>query len=134
MGSSTSGSPTSSAFELLHIGNRPYDETLYTSPAGPIGLLDMIYGFNAETHDNPLMQHRTAFTFRSLEHYLLSAGFEQVVKLMPESYFELRVAAFPKPWEMDRIAGLRGQTDNVIVHSAPASKAPAAPVSVESPA
>jgi SAM-dependent methyltransferase len=54
------------------------EEVAYTSPAGPIAALDLIYGFRGFTRDNPFMIHRTGFTARTLIRVLAQAGFGRV--------------------------------------------------------
>ncbi|MBL8796722.1 MAG: methyltransferase domain-containing protein [Planctomycetia bacterium] len=53
-------------------------EVAYSSPAGPITALDLIYGFRGYTRDNPYMLHRTGFTARTLIRTLAQAGFARV--------------------------------------------------------
>ncbi|QYZ70041.1 class I SAM-dependent methyltransferase [Neotabrizicola shimadae] len=63
---------------------RRLDETdlervLYTSPAGPVSVLDVIYGHRASVEaGNLFMAHRTGFTEVSLARRMLEAGFEEV--------------------------------------------------------
>jgi hypothetical protein len=55
------------------------EETAYTSPAGPIAPLDMLYGHRASlARGNLFMAHRTGFTARTLSNALRRAGFAQV--------------------------------------------------------
>lgn len=55
------------------------ERELYVSPAGPIGILDVIYGHRASiAAGNLLMAHHTGFTESSLAQRLLAAGFEEV--------------------------------------------------------
>ena len=55
------------------------DRVLYTSAAGPISALDILFGHHASIragHD--LMAHRTGFTQKSLTSRLIKAGFREV--------------------------------------------------------
>jgi Uncharacterized protein conserved in bacteria len=55
------------------------DQVLYTSPAGPITPLDMLFGHQASlTRGNHYMAHRTGFTAERLGTKLAEAGFEEV--------------------------------------------------------
>ncbi len=65
-----------SVCRLVAEGN--LEEPVYTSPAGPVAPLDILYGFR------PLLErghvhyaHRTAFTARTLARHLANAGFEE---------------------------------------------------------
>jgi SAM-dependent methyltransferase len=52
------------------------EDEAYSSPAGPITPLDMIYGHIASlTRGNEYMAHRTGFTARTLRQLLIEAGF-----------------------------------------------------------
>lgn len=74
------------------------EEALYTSPAGPISVRDVLYGLGSEiARGNVYYAHRTGFTERSLRRALAAAGFEHVFALAPMGVLELRVAAFPEP-------------------------------------
>lgn len=56
------------------------DDVLYTSPAGPIMVLDVLYGYSAEIEKsgNDFFAHKTGFTEKSLIHALINAGFSYV--------------------------------------------------------
>jgi SAM-dependent methyltransferase len=53
------------------------EDTLYTSPAGPITVLDVIYGlgWEIERSGNDFYAHKTGFTNASLNRVLQQAGF-----------------------------------------------------------
>lgn len=53
-------------------------EPLYHSPAGPIGALDMIFGYRKWTNDNVYMRHLTGFTETLIRSYCLDVGFSAV--------------------------------------------------------
>ncbi|MBV1774389.1 hypothetical protein KSF73_01545 [Burkholderiaceae bacterium DAT-1] len=56
------------------------EDTLYISPAGPISVLDVIYGFGKqiESSGQPFFAHKTGFTQQSLANALILAGFSHV--------------------------------------------------------
>lgn len=54
------------------------ERTIYTSPAGPISVLDMLYGHTASiTAGNRFMAHNTGFTQGRLGSVLQKAGFSE---------------------------------------------------------
>lgn len=55
-------------------------DVLYVSPAGPITVCDVIYGFGAEIErsGNDFFAHKTGFTQKSLTTALLASGFRFV--------------------------------------------------------
>jgi hypothetical protein len=60
--------------------NLDIDDVLYQSPAGPILVRDVIYGYGKEIQDsgNDFYAHKTGFTDRSLRVVLLAGGFSTV--------------------------------------------------------
>lgn len=56
------------------------DDTLYTSPAGPITPLDVFYGYGREIAESgePFFAHKTGFTARRLHRVLVEAGLRDV--------------------------------------------------------
>lgn len=56
------------------------DDVLYQSPAGPIMVLDVLYGYHAEIEQSgqDFFAHKTGFTKRSLTNALQEAGFSMV--------------------------------------------------------
>ncbi len=64
------------------------DEVLYTSPAGPITPLDVLYGFGpALAQGKTQMAHRTGFTAETLEAAFRTAGFPGVdVETEPKQF------------------------------------------------
>lgn len=55
------------------------EEPAYTSPAGPIAPIDMLYGHRAAiARGNHFMAHRTGFTAKSLTAALARAGFVEI--------------------------------------------------------
>lgn len=64
-------------FEKLMNEGKDVEEVMYTSPAGPITALDMIYGYSVyiEASGNDFMCHKTGFTPKSLANTLARNGF-----------------------------------------------------------
>lgn len=59
-----------------HIAHGRLEDTLYTSPAGPITALDVVYGYGRDiASGNTFMAHRTGFTADTLGRKLADAGF-----------------------------------------------------------
>lgn len=55
------------------------DHTAYVSPAGPISVLDMLYGHGGSiARGNTAMRHHTGFTADRLGRLLIDAGFAEV--------------------------------------------------------
>ena len=56
------------------------DDVLYEAPAGPIMVLDVLYGYGAEIESSgqDFFAHKTGFTPKSLQRALQSAGFSPV--------------------------------------------------------
>lgn len=56
------------------------DDVLYQSPAGPIMVLDVLYGFGTEIESSgqDFFAHKTGFTQKSLSKALHAAGFAKV--------------------------------------------------------
>ncbi|WP_462381117.1 class I SAM-dependent methyltransferase [Pseudomonas sp. Marseille-QA0892] len=63
------------------------DEVMYTSPAGPITPLDMLFGHQASlARGNHYMGHRTGFTAERLGKKLADAGFAEVRVIKGRSF------------------------------------------------
>jgi len=63
------------------------DDVMYTSPAGPITPLDMLFGHQASlARGNHYMAHRTGFTAKRLGKKLTEAGFGEVRVLKGKSF------------------------------------------------
>ena len=56
------------------------DDILYESPAGPISVLDVMYGYGVEIEKsgNEFYAHKTGFTQKSLPEMLMRCGFPEV--------------------------------------------------------
>jgi hypothetical protein len=76
--------------------NLGLDDVLYQSPAGPISVIDVIYGFRREIEQSGLdfFAHKTGFSPASLRSTLERAGFEFVFVFPRSDAFELRALAF----------------------------------------
>jgi SAM-dependent methyltransferase len=70
-------------------------DLLYTSPAGPVHVRDVIYGLGSriESSGQDFYAHRTGFTQTSLAKELVMAGFGYVVR-RPGNMYEIAVLAF----------------------------------------
>lgn len=63
------------------------DSVIYTSPAGPIKAMDMLFGHQqAIAQGNQYMAHRSGFTRDYLGKKLLQAGFTEVRIVSGKSY------------------------------------------------
>jgi SAM-dependent methyltransferase len=74
--------------------NMDLEDVLYVSPAGPIMVLDVIYGYSVEIersgHD--FFAHKTGFTPQSLSRTLRAAGFSAIYS--GTGNLEIRAVAF----------------------------------------
>lgn len=62
-----------------HVAHGRLEESLYTSPAGPITALDIIYGYGPDiARGNHFMAHRTGFTAETLAKKIRDAGFGDI--------------------------------------------------------
>jgi len=62
--------------ELIVAG--PFDETIYHSPAGPIGVADMLFGHaKSIAAGHTRMAHRTGYTAEALGELLIDGGFTE---------------------------------------------------------
>ena len=70
------------------------EDTLYQSPAGPISVLDVIYGYGRQIEESgqDFYAHKTGFTAKSLEKALIKAGFVHVY--VATSDLEISAIAF----------------------------------------
>ena len=69
------------------------EDPAYTSPAGPIAPLDILYGHRPQmARGNLFMAHRTGFTAKTLEKALRSAGFQDV-DVTADEHFNLWATA-----------------------------------------
>jgi len=85
-------------------------EAAYTSPAGPIAPLDILYGHRASmAMGNLYMAHRCGFTEKVLAGTLQAAGFQQVASLTRPQAFDLWAFATKEPWPCDALQAAASQ-------------------------
>jgi len=85
-------------------------EAAYTSPAGPIAPLDILYGHRASmAMGNLYMAHRCGFTEKVLVGTLQAAGFQQVASLTRPQAFDLWALATKETWPSDALQAAAGQ-------------------------
>jgi SAM-dependent methyltransferase len=86
------------------------DDVLYESPAGPIMVVDVLYGWGVEIERSgqPFFAHKTGFTQKSLSKALAKAGFSRIYGGVGS--FEINAEAFKGAPDSDarEIFGLRG--------------------------
>jgi predicted SAM-dependent methyltransferase len=88
------------ANHIIHYGA---DSIAYTSPAGPITAIDMLYGHLASVaQGRHYMAHKTGFTADRLGRLLLEAGFS-TVHVRRDDHFEICALGFAEEAEQDRI-------------------------------
>jgi SAM-dependent methyltransferase len=68
---------------LMHVASErglDVDDTLYQSPAGPITVLDMLYGYGVEIERSgrEFFAHKTGFSKKSLLNALCASGFSRI--------------------------------------------------------
>jgi len=70
------------------------DDKLYQSPAGPITVLDVLYGYSVEIEQSgqDFFAHKTGFTQKSLNSALQKAGFSKIYSLVGN--LEINAIAF----------------------------------------
>lgn len=78
---------------------RDMEDILYLSPAGPISVRDVLYGFGRaiEKTGTEFYAHKTGFTRRALVTALGRTGFDHVYALAPLAAFEIRAVALCSP-------------------------------------
>ena len=84
---------------------RELDDTLYSSPAGPIRLIDVLYGYSRMIAESGVdfYAHKTGFTRATLRRALAAAGFTHAYALAPLGVYEIRsVALRDAPGELHR--------------------------------
>jgi ubiquinone/menaquinone biosynthesis C-methylase UbiE len=75
------------------IANDKLEDVAYTSPAGDIAPLDMLYGLrSALSSGQHYMAHKTGFTVKTLSQYFFAAGFKTVT--YSQSHFAINMAAY----------------------------------------
>jgi hypothetical protein len=88
--------------------NLDIDDQLYQSPAGPILLRDVIYGYHVEIErsGNDHYSHKTGFSPRSLSKFLMAYGFSGVATGSQQP-FEIHAFAFKQQPTEERLRMLR---------------------------
>ncbi len=85
-------------------------EPAYTSPAGPITPLDILYGHRPPmAAGNLFMAHRCGFTRDVLVATLQAAGFAQVAASQRPQVFDLWALATRQPWPDDELRAAAGR-------------------------
>ena len=85
-------------------------EPAYTSPAGPIAPLDILYGLrSAMARGNLYMAHRCGFTQKVLQGTLQAAGFKVVATAARSAHFDLWALASKSERSEDEIRALAAQ-------------------------
>ena len=75
--------------------NEKLMEQVYTSPAGPISPIDILYGHRETTiNSNIFMAHKSGFTYSLLDRVFSEAGFEARVGGRRPEGFDLYLVAF----------------------------------------
>lgn len=81
------------------VANDQLTEPAYTSPAGPIAPIDILFGHRPSLQaGNRYMAHRCGFTQKVLTATLQAAGFQQVASLQRPSAFDLWALATCEAW------------------------------------
>jgi predicted SAM-dependent methyltransferase len=86
-------------------GNLDIDDFLYQSPAGPIRVHDVIYGWGKEIEESgqDFFAHKAGFTAKSLTRFLEEAGFAPAFIAERLGQYEIRALAFKQaPTEHQR--------------------------------
>lgn len=92
------------------VANDQLTEAAYTSPAGPIAPLDILYGHRASMQaGNLYMAHRCGFTGKVLMGTLQASGFAQVTCLARPAVFDLWALATCQSWAEDDLRAAAGQ-------------------------
>jgi SAM-dependent methyltransferase len=85
-------------------------EAVYTSPAGPITPLDILYGHGAAlAAGHHTMAHKCGFTLKTLTQALQAAGFQSMAGKRRPRGLDLWVVASPAPMEEGALRELAGK-------------------------
>lgn len=84
--------------------NLDIEDTLYQSPAGPISVRDVLYGYAKQIEDSGVdfYAHKTGFTVKSLKALLVQSGFPIVHMYYSDEAFEIRAVACKKEPSRER--------------------------------
>ncbi len=94
---------------------RGLEEPIYMSPAGPISVIDMIFGHRASVAaGNIFMAHNTGFTTESLGTLILEAGVVEVHVGRGNCYDLWALACMPDT-QLDEIAAMLGDTNEAFL-------------------
>lgn len=76
--------------------NMDIDDVLYTSPAGPIMVRDVLYGWHKEIEESgqDYYAHKTGFTPKSLAKNIVAAGFPYYALVNRKLPYEVGILAF----------------------------------------
>ncbi len=81
------------------------DFVAYTSPAGPITPLDMLYGHSTSIESgNTFMEHKTGFTDQTLSRMLVGVGFSKALTLRDGRYNLWAIGLMPESDERELTA------------------------------
>lgn len=87
-----------------HVADDHLLDPLYTSPAGPIAAIDILFGHRASLRaGNRFMAHRCGFTQSVLSATLQTSGFTRVASLCRPSHFDLWALATLGSWSDDAL-------------------------------
>ena len=86
-------------FRKVASGEAGLEDVLYVAPAGPITVLDVVYGWGKEIESSgrDFFAHKTGFTAATLRAALQHAGLEEIWTAPPLADYELRAVAFKRP-------------------------------------
>jgi SAM-dependent methyltransferase len=100
-----------------HLTLHGLDHVAYTSAAGPITALDMLYGHQASVARGRVsMAHKTGFTAERLGNLLLNAGFS-TVHVRRDEHFEICALALAEHADQERIQSELGNWGHQMIPS-----------------
>jgi SAM-dependent methyltransferase len=100
-----------------HLAKYGLDHVAYTSAAGPITALDMLYGHQASVARGRFsMAHKTGFTAERLGNLLLDAGFP-TVNVRRDEHFEICALALAEEANQERIQSDLGSWGHQMIPS-----------------
>lgn len=88
------------------------EDKLYDSPAGPVRVRDVLYGFAPKimTSGQDFYAHKTGFSLKSLRAALQRAGFSSLIQLKPR-LLEIAVVAFRQEPAKETVALLQSDAE-----------------------
>jgi SAM-dependent methyltransferase len=100
-----------------HLTKHGLDDVAYTSSAGPITALDMLYGHQLSVARGRFsMAHKTGFTAERLGNLLLDAGFP-TVNVRRDDHFEICALALAENADQERIQSELGSWGHQMIPS-----------------